>query len=149
RQRDLAAAADRPIRVRQGGRGAGHRAHRRDRAGSLRLRPGDLRRAAYRAARPRGPGRGADLLCRRRADPGRRHRLPLRPPAPAPLRPRHHIAMIPAQLPGSPRPAVAAARAIAAGDRAMTVIHDFARWLLWIVLIAGATIGLYMASHAL
>ena len=57
--------------------------------------------------------------------------------------------MIPAQPPGSPRPAVAAARAIAAGDQAMTVIHDFARWLLWIVLIAGATIGLYMASHAL
>ena len=57
--------------------------------------------------------------------------------------------MIPAQPPGSPRPAVAAARAIAAGDQAMTVIHDFARWLLWIVLIAGATIGLYMALHAL
>ena len=31
----------------------------------------------------------------------------------------------------------------------MPVIHDFARWLLWIVLIAGATIGLYVASHAL
>jgi len=57
--------------------------------------------------------------------------------------------MIPAQPVASSRPAVAAARAIAAGDRAMTVIHDFARWLLWIVLIAGATIGLYVASHAL
>jgi len=60
--------------------------------------------------------------------------------------------MIPAQRHASSRPAVAAARAIAAGDEAMPVIpviHDFARWLLWIVLIAGATIGLYVASHAL
>ena len=57
--------------------------------------------------------------------------------------------MIPEQRGSSSRPAVAAARAIAAGDQAMTVIHDFARWLLWIVLIAGATIGLYVASHAL
>jgi hypothetical protein len=57
--------------------------------------------------------------------------------------------MIPEQCGSSSRPAVAAARAIAAEDQAMTVIHDFARWLLWIVLIAGATIGLYVASHAL
>jgi hypothetical protein len=57
--------------------------------------------------------------------------------------------MIPGQRLASSRPAVAAARAIAAGDEAVTVIHDFARWLLWIVLIAGATIGLYVASHAL
>ena len=57
--------------------------------------------------------------------------------------------MIPEQRRVSSRPAVAAARAIAAEDQAMTVIHDFARWLLWIVLIAGATIGLYVASHAL
>ena len=57
--------------------------------------------------------------------------------------------MILEQRGSSSRPAVAAARAIAAGDQAMPVIHDFARWLLWIVLIAGATIGLYVASHAL
>ena len=57
--------------------------------------------------------------------------------------------MILGQRLASSRPAVAAARAIAAGDEAVTVIHDFARWLLWIVLIAGATIGLYVASHAL
>ena len=57
--------------------------------------------------------------------------------------------MIPGQRLASTRPAVAAARAIAAGEQAMPVIHDFARWLLWIVLIDGATIGLYVASHAL
>jgi hypothetical protein len=56
--------------------------------------------------------------------------------------------MIAAQRHASSCRGVAAGRAIAAGDRAMTVIHDFARWLLWIVLIAGATIGLYVASHA-
>lgn len=57
--------------------------------------------------------------------------------------------MIPEHHPASACAGVAAARVVAAGDHAMTVIHDFARWLLWIVLVAGATIGLYVASHAL
>jgi hypothetical protein len=46
------------------------------------------------------------------------------------------------------RPAMSA-RAITGKDDKMPVIHDFARWLLWIALVAAAMIGLHLASQAL
>ena len=41
------------------------------------------------------------------------------------------------------------ARAITGKGDGMPVIHDFARWLLWIALIAAAMIGLHLAAQAI
>ena len=41
------------------------------------------------------------------------------------------------------------ARAITGKGDIMPVIHDFARWLLWLALIAGAMIGLHLMAQAL
>jgi len=41
------------------------------------------------------------------------------------------------------------ARAITGKGDVMPVIHDFARWLLWIALVAAAMIGLHLAAQAI
>ena len=41
------------------------------------------------------------------------------------------------------------ARAITGKGDVMPVIHDFARWLLWIALIAAAMAGLHLAAQAI
>jgi hypothetical protein len=48
----------------------------------------------------------------------------------------------------SARPAMMA-RAITGKGDVIPVIHDFARWLLWIALVAAAMIGLHLAAQAL
>ena len=56
--------------------------------------------------------------------------------------------MILGQSSSSARPAMTA-RAITGKGDMMPVIHDFARWLLWIALVAAAMIGLHLAAQAL